>query len=273
MKIGLCNEMFENWPIQEIFHFAARLGYQGVEIAPFTLASSVEEISFARRREIRHQAEEAHIRIIGTHWLLVKPEGLSLSSPDFSVRSKTADYLRKLVIFTAEIGGEIMVLGSPKQRSLNPGQNLKEVSLYVAETLQPALDQAAKEGIVICLEPLSRKETNFINTAQQAIDFIQKVKHPYLRLILDVKAMSDEEKPVPEIIHSCADWLRHVHFNDTNLLGPGWGETDFQPILKALQDINYRHWVSIEVFDFSPGPEEIARKSMDYLKEILYHLT
>ncbi|HOJ40700.1 MAG TPA: sugar phosphate isomerase/epimerase family protein, partial [bacterium] len=157
-------------------------------------------------------------------------------------------------------------------RSLGSGQTFPEVAGYVAEALQPALEEAGKQAVYICLEPLSRKETNFINTAEQAIQFIKELNHPALGLILDVKAMSDEEKPIPEIIRDSAPWLRHVHFNDTNLLGPGWGQTDFKPILAALQQIGYQHWASLEVFDFSPGPETIAERSFQYLRQILSSL-
>ena len=75
MKIGICNELFQGWPIAQIFEYAARLGYGGVEIAPFTLADSVRDISSGKRKEIRRAAEEQGIEIIGLHWLLVKPEG------------------------------------------------------------------------------------------------------------------------------------------------------------------------------------------------------
>ncbi|MCM8769973.1 MAG: sugar phosphate isomerase/epimerase [Candidatus Omnitrophica bacterium] len=269
MKLGICNEMFTDWSLPEIFAFVAQTGYQGIEIAPFTLADSVKEITSGQRKQIRTLAKQYHLGVIGTHWLLVKPEGLSLTAPDSSIRGKTSQYLQDLVVFTEEIGGEIMVLGSPRQRSRQPQQTEEEVTRYLSECLSPAMEEARHRGVVICLEPLSRQETNFINTAEQAIEFIRKLGHPSLALILDVKAMSDEDKPIPDIVRAAKQYLRHFHLNDTNLLGPGWGQVDFQPIIGALREINYQHWASVEVFDFSPGAENIARHSYQYLSQVL----
>ena len=81
-----------------------------------------------------------------------------------------------------------------------------------------------------------------------------------------------ESDSVPELIHRHHDICGHFHVNDTNLLGPGMGETDYHPILKALLDVSYQGWVSVEVFDYSPGAEKIAKKSMDYLKQVLGEL-
>ena len=79
MKISICNELFQGWPIEKVFEYAALLGYDGVEIAPYTLADSVTEITQARRRRIRRAAEEAGVEIVGLHWLLARPEGLYIN--------------------------------------------------------------------------------------------------------------------------------------------------------------------------------------------------
>jgi len=269
MKIGICNEIFSNWEMEKVFPFIKQLGYDGIEIAPFTLSNSVEMISKERRREIKMLAEKYAVEIIGTHWLLVKPEGLSISSKNKEIRNKTSQYFKELVFFTYEIGGKIMVLGSPKQRSISDGQTFEEVKGYLREIIYPALEEAEKKHVFICLEPLGRKETNFVNTGEEAIKIIEEFNHPNFKLILDVKAMSDENKPIPEIIKKCKKHLKHFHANDKNLLGPGFGEIDFAPIISTLKEMNYNGWLSVEVFDFSPGPETIAEKSIKYLKNII----
>ncbi len=88
------------------------------------------------------------------------------------------------------------------------------------------------------------------------------VNSPHVRLHLDVKAMASESKPIAEIIHTHRDILAHFHANDPNRQGPGFGEVNFNPIFAALADINYRGWISVEVFDYSPGIERLARESM-----------
>lgn len=269
MKIGICNEIFKNWPLEKIFNYIKIVGYEGIEIAPFTIADNLSEISKDTLIKIKRLSENTGIKIIGTHWLLVKPEGLSISSKDTELRKRTSDYLSKLVNFTSDIGGEIMVLGSPKQRMINQGQTYEEVKGYLKEVILPVLERCQEKNIFLCIEPLAKKETNFINTAEQAIEIIEEINHPNLKLHLDVKAMSDEEKTIPEIIEIGAKYLKHFHANDKNLLGPGFGEIDYKPIIEKLKEIGYDGWLSVEVFDFSPGPEKIAEKSIQYLKKFL----
>lgn len=269
MKTGICNEIFKGWSIEETIRYVKSTGYDGLEIAPFTLADSVVEISAEERKKIRDTAEKYGLDIIGTHWLLVKPEGLSISSPDPELRKKTSLYFEELVRFTSDIGGKIMVLGSPKQRSIHQGQTKQQVIEFFKDVIKGPLTVAKDTNITICLEPLARKETNFVNTSDEAISIIKEINHPNFKLILDVKAMSDEKKPYPEIISKAKDYLAHFHANDENLLGPGFGNIDFAPIIEVLKKINYSGYISVEVFDFSPGPELIAEKSIQYLKRFL----
>jgi len=269
MKIGICNEMFENWDIEKIFYFIKEIGYEGLEIAPFTLGNSVDEIEKELIEKIKFLSKKTDIEIIGTHWLLAKPDGLSVSTNDKSVREKTSSYLCQLVHFTAEIGGKIMVFGSPKQRNIEKNQTYDEVKKNFIECLLKPLEVAEKENIYICLEPLAKSETNFINTAKEAIEIINEVDHPNLKLHLDVKAMCDEGKPIPEIIKESRRYLKHFHTNDKNLLGPGFGDVNYEPIIETLKEIGYNGYLSVEVFNFSPGAEVIARKSIEYLRKFL----
>lgn len=269
MKIGICNEIFKGWELEKTFSFVRESGYEGIEIAPFTLADSVDMIPEQTRKKIRDLSSRYKIDVIGTHWLLVKPEGLSVSTNDKALREKTADYLCRQVNFTADIGGSLMVFGSPKQRNIAEGQTFEEVKGNVKEVLEKVLKECEKRKIFLCIEPLARTETNFINTAKDAIDIIEEVSHPYLKLHLDVKAMSDEGKPIQDIIREGKNYLKHFHTNDRNLGGPGFGDTDYAPIISALKEIGYDGWLSVEVFDFSPGPEVIAQKSIAYLKKFL----
>ena len=88
-----------------------------------------------------------------------------------------------------------------------------------------------------------------------------------MKLHLDVKAMSAEDQPTPDVIRANREFLHHFHANDPNKRGPGFGDTDFRPIFQALRDVNYSGWVSVEVFDYSPDPDTIARESIRYMRE------
>ena len=120
--------------------------------------------------------------------------------------------------------------------------------------------------MTLCMEPLSIEETDFVNTCAEALELVKAVDHPRFVLHLDVKAMSSELTPVPELIRRHAGEAGHFHANDANRRGPGFGPTDFLPIFQALDDAGYRGWVSVEVFDYTPDPETIARESLEYMR-------
>jgi len=266
VKFAICNEIFQGWKIEEVFAHAAGLGYAGVEIAPFTLANSVTEIDAGERQRIREAAARANIGIVGLHWVLVKPEGLYINHPDEALRRRTADYFCHLVDFCADLGGRLIVVGSPKQRNLLPGVTLEQATAWARETFRPAVARAAQRDVVVCLEPLGPAETNFINTAAEAVAFVQQLGSPHFQIMLDVKAMCAESKSIPQIITDSRPHFAHFHANDQNLKGPGFGEVDFAPIARALQDVGYQGYVSVEVFNFQEGAEAIASRSLDYLR-------
>lgn len=266
MNFAICNEIYQGWKIEDTLAHAAKLGYAGVEIAPFTLANSVNDLSVAERQRIRDLAARNQIAIVGLHWLLVKPEGLYLNHTDASIRERTAKYFVDLVDCCADFGGTIMVVGSPKQRNILPGVTREQASDWTAATFRDAVKRAEDRSVTICFEPLSPAETNFINTAAEAIEFVKTFNSPAFKIIIDVKAMCSESKPIPQIIRESWPHFAHFHANDKNLKGPGVGDVDFKPIAAALKEVGYDGYVSVEVFKFEEGAETIASKSIEYLK-------
>lgn len=270
MKFAICQELYENWDWKKQCEFSASLGYTGMELAPFTLAGRIGEVSQETRAEYRKIAEDHGLQIIGLHWLLAKTEGLHLTTSDAAVRKATSDYLIELGQACADFGGTLMVFGSPFQRNVEDGMTTEQAMANAAEIFKAALPAFADRGVEICMEPLTPKETDFINTCAQATELIEMVGEPNFTLHQDVKAMlGAEEKSIPELIAEYDGKVGHFHVNDTNLLGPGMGETDYKPILKALSESSYDGWVSVEVFDYEPGAENIARQSIEYLQATL----
>ncbi|HEX5444876.1 MAG TPA: sugar phosphate isomerase/epimerase family protein [Pirellulales bacterium] len=266
MKFAICNETFADWPLEKGFAFARQCGYTGIEIAPFTIHPDARQISAARRAEVRQQAEEAGLSVIGLHWLLAKTEGCYVTSPEAAVRRATSDYVAELARLCRDLGGSLMVFGSPMQRNLLPGVSYEQGMQYAAEVFQAAMPVLEELEVTLAIEPLAPAEGNFLLTAADGVRLIEMIGSPRCRLHLDCKAMSSESTPIAEIIRRCAPWLVHFHANDPNRQGPGMGELDFVPILTALGEIDYRGWVSVEVFDYTPGPERLARESIDYLQ-------
>ncbi len=271
MKFSLCNEMFGEASHAQVFATTRQLGYTGIEIAPFTLAPGesivdARKIPTATRDEVRQLATDAGLEVVGLHWLLAKTERFHLTSPDPSVRQATAHYLQGLAQLCGDLGGKIMVLGSPQQRNLQPGINYSEAEQYAAEVIRAAMPACNDHGVTLALEPLGPAEGDFLNTAASAIELAKLVDSPCCKLHLDVKAMASEPEPIDQVIRKSRDWVVHFHANDPNLLGPGMGEVEFAPIFDALREIDYQQWVSVEVFKYEPSPEAIARESIEYMQ-------
>jgi sugar phosphate isomerase/epimerase len=267
MRYAICNETFEGWDHARVCRFVAELGYAGLELAPFTLAPRITDVSAERRRELRRQAEECGLQIIGLHWLLARTEGLQLTSPDEGVRQRTAEYLVELARCTRDLGGDLMVFGSPAQRRIPANATRAQATDYAADTFRRALPGIAECGVKLCLEPLAPPEADFINTCAEGVALLDRLNHPNFVLHLDVKAMSSEDTPVTELIRRHIPRTGHFHANDPNKRGPGFGQVDFVPIFQALKQSGYKGWVSVEVFDYSPDPETIARESIRYMRE------
>ena len=266
MKYAICNELYGDWAFEKAFAHAAALGYTGLEIAPFTINKNVFDISDQRRKEVRQCATAHGLEIIGLHWLLAKTEGLHLTTEDSETRQRTAEYLCELARLCRDLGGKIMVFGSPPQRNIPDGMSEERAFDHAVEVFRSVVPALEDCGVTLALEPLGPEEGNFMLTAESGISIAKAVDSPNVKLHLDVKAMSTETKPIPDIIRDNKEWLVHFHANDPNRKGPGMGDVDFVPILQSLKDIDYDGWLSVEVFDYEPGVDALAGDSIRYLQ-------
>ena len=221
----------------------------------------------AERKRIRALAASAGIGISGLHWVLVQAEGMYLTHPDAAVRTRTSDYFVELVKCCADLGGTRIIVGSPKQRNIMEGSTFEQAWAWATDVFRAAVQRAEERGVVLCFEPLAPAETNFVNTAAEGRRFAAQFASRAMSIILDVKAMSSEPAPIPQIIRESAGKFAYFHANDPNLKGLGFGEMDFAPIAAALLDAGYDGTVSVEVFNFDEGPEAIATRSREYLRK------
>jgi sugar phosphate isomerase/epimerase len=269
MRIALCNEVLAGMSLERQCEYAARLGYDGLEIAPFTLSDTPEKISTAEAARIRRVVEASGLVVTGLHWLLVKPDGLSLTDPDASVRKRTLDVMTHLIGLGAELGGGVLVHGSPKQRQIAQGETHAIALARLQDALAQAALAAARVGVTYCIEPLSQRETSLVNTIADAAALVRSIDHPNFRTMIDCSAAGQTEaEPVPALIDR---WLptgliAHLQVNDPNRRGPGQGEMKFAPILAALKRHNYAGTIAVEPFDYSPDGEGVAAFSVGYLR-------
>lgn len=273
MKFAICNETFQDWPWERGLELTLECGYTGWEIAPFTMGARADQIPANRRTQMADQIARAGVEVVGLHWLLAKTEGFHLTTTDETIRERTAQYLGHLAELCRDLGGSIMVLGSPQQRNFPEDQmtheQATENATWVLERVVPTLEA---QKVTLAIEPLGPGEGNFLNHAADAVKIIDKLNSPWVQLHLDVKAMSTEGIPIPQLIVDNAKHLAHFHANDPNRQGPGMGDVDFVPIFAALLGIRYDGWVSVEVFDYAPGIETLARQSMQNMRSSLRKL-
>jgi sugar phosphate isomerase/epimerase len=272
MKIAICNELFKGWDIEKIFAYAAHLGYDGVELAPFTMGETALDISGPARKSIREAAEKAGIEIVGLHWLLVKPEGLYINHPDAGIRKKTQSYLKALIDLCGDLGGKVLVHGSPQQRTVKEGWEPAEAWKRAQETFQICAAAAQSRDVFYCLEALTTADTNFINTIDEALRMVTEIDHPNFQTMFDCRSIhASVGSELPAVLRRAlaTGKLRHVHVNDPNGRGPGFGDLQFTSLLKILHEADYSGYISVEVFDFAPDPRTIAARSLGYLQGIL----
>jgi D-psicose/D-tagatose/L-ribulose 3-epimerase len=269
MKIALCNEVLQPLPFARQCALAASLGYDGLEVAPFTLAPNPLELGDAQARDFARIAGDHGLAITGLHWLLVAPAGLSMVSADAALRRQTAAAMVRMVELCAAMGGRYLVHGSPKQRSVPPGES-REVALERAhECLAQAAQAAARHGVVYCIEPLSPTETPVLNTVAEAAAVVDRIASPNVRTMFDLSAASQSEHEPPADVLArflASGHVAHVQLNDRNRRGPGQGNTPVAPVLRALRAADYTGWVALEPFDYQPDPVACAAASAAYVR-------
>jgi sugar phosphate isomerase/epimerase len=269
MRYAICNEHWGDLPFAQTCERIAAAGYGGVEIAPFTLNADPRDLTLADALTVSRDATNAGIEVVGFHWILTKPAWLHITTPDATLRRESARFGQHLARLCAAAGGKIMVWGSPRARSTQPEWLYDDAFARATEVVRAVAEEAGKHGVTLAMEPLGRTETNFLNTAEETIRLCKAVDHPACKLHLDVKAMSDESKSIPDIIRDSKDWTVHFHTNDPNLLGPGMGEVKYEPIIAALREANYTGWLSTEVFKYELGADVIAQRSIEYLRQVM----
>ncbi|MFC1633378.1 sugar phosphate isomerase/epimerase family protein [Planctomycetota bacterium] len=270
-KYAMCNESMAELSWAEQCQIIGNAGYQGVEIAAFTLVKEgVQEISPAKRKEMVSTMKSTGIECVGLHWLLAPPpKGLHFTTPNVSVRRKTIAYFNELIDFCSDLNGEVMIFGSPKQRNTQ-GISVEQANQYFAESLTKVADHAQQCGIRILIEPLGHRVTDVVNTLAEALELAQQVDHPAVDIMFDFNNTVDETEPFDVLLRKYYKHIHHVHVQEQGgkHLGTGTAVNDYVKAFQVLKDMKFSDWISLEVFDFSPGGKRIAEESINVLREI-----
>lgn len=272
MKLSLCNEVIREADFPRQCALAAEMGYEGLEVAPFTLAEDAFRMAPDRRAALRRAAADAGIAISGLHWLLVAPKGLSITTSDKTVWERSVDVMRRLIGLSADLGGDYLVHGSPAQRRVGGEADPRGAAERGVAAWASIAEDAAKARVVYCIEPLGPDETDFVNTLEQAAAIVRRINSRALRTMIDTSAAGrGETEPVEDLVRRWVptDLVAHVQLNDRNRQGPGQGDDRFAPILKALIDTHYTGWLAIEPFVYKPDGPSCAARAIGYVQGLM----
>ncbi|HEY7303876.1 MAG TPA: sugar phosphate isomerase/epimerase family protein [Bryobacteraceae bacterium] len=272
-RFAVCNELFQNLPFAETCKQVRALGYTGLEIAPFTLGPNAGELTREERQSLRRAIHDAGLGFVGLHWLLVGPPSLHATTPDENTRRRTWEYIRSLIDLAADLadnnrGQVVVVFGSPKQRSTVDGMTPYDAVRVFAQELSCAAPHAEARGVTILLEPLSPEQTDVVTTLEEAVSIVKEIKSPAVQTMFDVHNAVREREPHMRLIREFARFIRHVHVNEYDGREPGTGDYDFRALLATLGETGYSGWISLEAFDFSRDPFDVAQRAIHHLRAV-----
>ena len=271
-RLSVCNELYGEADFAAACRSIKSAGWDGIEIAPFTLLPDATKLSAARRREIRDIVVSEGLEFVGLHWLTVGPPGLHVTTPDEKVRAHSWEYVRGLVDLCADLRpgggtGGVMVFGSPGQRKTAGGLTTAQAEQNYIDGLRSIVADLEAAGVTLCVEALPAAQCDVILTLDRAAEIVETIGSANVQTMFDAHNAVDEVEPHAALVARHWRKIRHVHVNelDGGYPRPGGGY-DFKPVLQIAKDRAFDGWVSMEVFDFTPGAEKIVNESIAYLR-------
>lgn len=263
---AICSETFVGSDFVTACKLASHVGYSGIEVEPVHLGADPAGISKGQRREFRSAIDGEGLTCVGMHSMLKSPAGLHLTTPDQAVRQRSWEYFDRLIELAADLSDKpVMVLGSSKQRSTINGASVGDAAARLTEGLQRLAPHAEQRSATILMEPLAPHQSDVVTTLEEAMKIVSAVKSPAVQTILDTHNTAAEKIPLDELVRKYFRWIRHVHLNEMDGRRPGAANFPFPMVLRTLQELQYSGWLSVEIFDFKPDGETVARQSFEYL--------
>ncbi len=259
-------------PLAEQCRLVRQLGYDGFEMAPFTLGDDPAAISPRQRSEVRQTIAGNGLEFVGLHWLLMAPPGLQIVTNDAALRQNSWNYVRRLIDLCSDLVGPnarqrpVVVFGSPKQRSSVPGSSAAEATKNFVEGMASVAPHAESSEVTLLVEALSPSQTDVVTSLAEAVAIVMQIGSPAVQTMFDVHNAIDETEPHTQLIERYLPYIRHVHVNEMDGREPGMGDYNFLILLKKLADVGYNGWVSLEAFDFSRDARDVAERAIKTLK-------
>lgn len=264
MKYAVCNELFGDMPLAKAASVLRKAGYGGIEFAPYTIFGDFSPAALrAGLKNAAFALKGEGLEFVGFHWLLVGPEPLHLTTQDAALRRRSLDHLRRLLDAAGELGGGVLVFGSPKQRSTPPGSTRAEALKRLSDGFSHLAEHAVACRSRFLLEALSSDQTDIVNSLAEARALVEAVNSPGVGGMFDFHNVGDEKESWEDLIRANAGYIAHVHINEMDGRWPGSGDSDYGPAFKALRDIQYKDWISMEIFELPPDPAAVVNSAME----------
>lgn len=262
--------------LEKLAPHVAQMGFDWIEVP----LESLDDLDFRRGAEII----KAHG--LGVSCCAAMGPDRDLVHPDPAIRENGMAYIRGAIEATAALGATNLVgpIYSAVGRTwqMTDEERARDTDLLV-ENLSRLADYARSYGVVLCIEPLNRFETSFINLATQAIEVVDRVNSPHCQVMLDTFHMNIEEKSLGEAIRAAGPRLKHFHACENDRGAPGSGHVPWNDVAEALRAIGYEGPVVIESFTakvksiaraaaiwraLAPTQDDLARDGLAFLRRL-----
>jgi sugar phosphate isomerase/epimerase len=249
----------------------SKIGFDAVEVAGVTSY-------FRDAGKIRKAVEDEKLEVSS---ICTMCQECDLAFPRKEERKKGIAYMNRVVDFAAALHCKRVVINPTRLTKWTPLAPLNEELKWGAESVAEVADYAKQADITLCVEAWNRYDTYLINTAAECRAFVDMVKRDNVGVMLDTFHLNIEETDMAKAILDSRGYLVHIHVGDSNRAAPGMGHTDFAPLLRALKEIDYQGYVTMELVPPAADPgtyedmhdmtaffEEYPKTALKTLKDI-----
>jgi sugar phosphate isomerase/epimerase len=254
----------------------ARYGYDAIELAGDRDRYDVPAVKAAL---------DEHSIVVSSICSLFTAER-DFAHPDAEVRKVALAYVKDMIDFAAELGAKTVIVtptACMKGAALADAASERKWAL---EGIRASAAHGQEKGVDITLECWNRYETYWLNRLEQALEMLDEVGAPNAGVMGDTFHMNIEEADIADAIRLAGSKLNHIHFADSARSAPGTGHVDFEPPIKALLDVGYSGYVTMELLPASNDPfsvlaagqgeifkDEYTKQSIEVLKELEQQVT
>jgi sugar phosphate isomerase/epimerase len=268
MKISVSNIAWGKNNFNQFLSLIKENGCDGVELAPSLLWDEPKNITTKEINKLKNLLNKYDLALTGFHSLLFNRPDLLIFNE--KTREESIEYLLMLIDICSELDGKQIVFGSPRNRVLC-NKSLSECKKQAEEDIFRISEYGKKKNVIFCLEPLSKVETEFMTSIDEGGEFVSKINHLFFKLHIDTKAIYQTKEDPDTVITKYKNIIQHVHIGDKGLSEPGTHNMNHKEIGKALQKINYKNYLSLEIKSNDKDLENTIIRSINFIKKNYIH--